>query len=674
MREKTCRMRSSLFWCICLRYFFFFYSIRRLRALCHVSCWLDAVKRIPRHSLSRNILKAKFSFQMRSSTSSLSSLPSLAPTTVSLYFPANTIPDSLLNSIPRKVVDAAIDCSVELVIAESLEDADVLLEFTSSGNAFASPLASDSPSSSTSPSQPFFTAVATVRGSTVNAFTLDLPKSTPTSQNDCAVPTTWPQEMTTFVLDTVLGPREVLLDVKEKKLTSNAVFALRRAFWLLDKDKNGFLNKSEASAWPTALLPADLPAEGLSESLFLAHASDLLQAGHHRAIWEVLKSQQVSTKTALPYVPFDTASVKVDDNTVLYLSHVAVQFFVSLYQLDRFPRLDDMWRLVPGGCPWSPIASLPSSNIPLDQFMECWKLMTWLNRDAVIKCARTWGFRGEPQQLFTKRKCRAQRSNEEALPNSLKVLVVGSPHCGRSSLINALCERPDVDDSNLLRTGRARSVGSSSASTTPRAGTASVSPMFIRTITVPDEQNNQPVTLIYVKLPDVETSQVLITPALQKQYDVVLLCFEGCDPYSCSYWMERFKLAAGLKPARLPFVLVGTKCDVPLCEQATESLVDSFCRASRLSWPPLYTSGVVEPQDAPCGLRNEIDQLNELVAWVSQRPEHALAPPEISTARYARRVLIVLSGLVLVTVGVRTLLSILLPRRSPGVVATLSKK
>jgi GTPase SAR1 family protein len=587
---------------------------------------------------------------------------------VSLFFPANSIPDSFILSIPRKVTDLAVDGTADLELSETLDGADILIEFNCLSSAGI-----PSTSASTSPQVPSKRVVtATVRGSSVTAFSMELPADTTFSQQDAAVPATWLPELTSFVLDCVLGPREVLYDGSSKSLTTNAVFALRRAFWLMDKDKNGLLSRTEAAMWPQILLPAELGTDGMDEEQFMQHAVVLLAAGHHRAVWEPLKAQHISPKTALPFNAFDIASVKVDDSSQLYLSHVAVQFFVSLYQLDRFPKLDDMWRLVPGGCPWRAIASLRSSSIPLDQFMECWKLMTWLNRDAVVKCARTWGFRGEPQQLFVKRKCRGMRTNDESLPNALKVLVIGSPRCGRSSLINAVCERADVEDrdeGSASGSSSARSAPATEAvSGSPRgAGVASLASMFVRTITVPDESSKQPVTLIYVKLDDADTSRVVITPALQKQFDVMLLCFEGCDAYSCSYWMERYQLAVALKPLRLPFILVGTKCDVPMCEQAAENVVDQFCRSNRLSWPPLYTSGVVDPGEAPCGIANEVSQLNDLVVWVAQWPERALAPAEITPARYARRVLIVLGGLVIVTAGARALLRLLWRRPTPAI-------
>jgi hypothetical protein len=198
--------------------------------------------------------------------------------------------------------------------------------------------------------------------------------------------------------------------------------------------------------------------------------------------------------------------------------------------------------------------------------------------------------------------------------------------------------------------------------------------MCVRTVTVADEHSKQPVTLIYVKLPEADTSRVIITAALQKQFDCIVLCGAGCDPYGASYWMQRYNLAIAIKPARLPFIVVGTKCDVPAAANAgDDEPTDGFCRAAKLAWPPLYTSSVIDPGDAPCGVANEVAQLNDLVVWVTQQPERALAPAGISAARYARRILLVLGGLVAVTAGVRALLKLIWPRGNTAA-AIVSKK
>jgi hypothetical protein len=74
------------------------------------------------------------------------------------------------------------------------------------------------------------TVTATVRGSTVSAFVLELAQVT-CAANDPAVPAAWSPELSAFVLDCVLGPCAVLYDPIRHALTPNAIFAPRRAFW-----------------------------------------------------------------------------------------------------------------------------------------------------------------------------------------------------------------------------------------------------------------------------------------------------------------------------------------------------------------------------------------------------------------------------------------------------------
>eukprot|EP01007_Sphenomonas_quadrangularis_P000918 NODE_1782_length_760_cov_47.648383_g1490_i0.p1 GENE.NODE_1782_length_760_cov_47.648383_g1490_i0~~NODE_1782_length_760_cov_47.648383_g1490_i0.p1 ORF type:complete len:189 (+),score=65.08 NODE_1782_length_760_cov_47.648383_g1490_i0:29-568(+) len=67
--------------------------------------------------------------------------------------------------------------------------------------------------------------------------------------------------------------------------------------------------------------------------------------------------------------------------------------------------------------------------------------------------------------------------------------------------------------------------------------------------------------------------------------DVVLMMYDGSDPYSFGYVAERQALVEAQR--LLPTIYVMTKADQPVRDQDYDPSPDVFCLARGLAWPPL---------------------------------------------------------------------------------------
>lgn len=445
------------------------------------------------------------------------------------------------------------------------------------------------------------------------------------------------------IADVFFAPAFRLVDKKSQALTSRGSLAIRRLFWLSDSNGDGVLSTTECSRMlgePLCeIFSAWLSSRDATLENWLSFAASELLNGDSimiRNVWSVLSDSGIERETCLPYTASDVASARCAADQSTYLSNIAIAFFASLYQPHRFPAVTDMWNLTPG-CPWTSYRGIPSTDICLDNFIEAWKLMAIRHRDVVVKYARYWGFDGDASALFCRRRIRSQRGGDEPLPNTILVLVLGSPHCGKASLMRMIVAKDGEVDAE------------------PASGET-----YVRTKSYFDDEASAPRTIVYMKLAESDVLPTLANPSELARFDVVLYAFDGSDSHSCNYWMEKYRLVHAASPSslkNLAEIVLTTKADLPAAE-CVEKVVAQFCYRHRLLWPPVQTS-VAE------GFTEETDtlRLHEFVIGAASNPEICVAPEPVSKLRVARRVVLVAGALCALFVAVRYTLRVVRKKR-----------
>lgn len=460
------------------------------------------------------------------------------------------------------------------------------------------------------------------------------------------------------VLTLALAPPHILYDAKLQRLTEVGESALRRAFWLYDRDADGVLRFEELLQWRRQVESAAYEEEELIS--FLKDWGDEVAATrqaklvqfidlHERWIsdgavvqaWATLHSVGVHPD-GKPYSREELSSLKTRVELNTYLSPHAIQFFTNVYKLRRFGEKASIWDLTPG-CPWTGVDGFLQESIPIDKFIEYWKFMALTQRDDLVRCARCWGYKGDVSYLFTRRYARSYRSDAESVPNTIHVLVLGSMHSGRRSLIYALT----CSDLESYR------------------GPDKFARLYCRTTTFFAAKGRgaaeEAQTVIYSAIPPEDVGAVLADPQSSKLYDVVLLCYDGGHiQTSTEFVIEAHTTARHQKAfSRTPFIVVMTKADVNAAEdptvQAATNRLQQYCKANQLLWPPVMTSSEQPDQ-------SEVASINEYMYGVSADPSLAIGNPPLTLVRILRRTTFV-AILAIATAGIAQTLVNLVRRR-----------
>ncbi|CAJ1017509.1 hypothetical protein, conserved [Leishmania shawi] len=469
------------------------------------------------------------------------------------------------------------------------------------------------------------------------------------------------EELKAKVLTIGLAPPHIVFDAALGCFTPVGKAAFERAFWLFDRDADGVLRLPELIGWRKQVESAAYSAEedmGLflsewggtvaveklaDQAQFLALHVEWLRKGKTLEAWATLHATGIHPD-GLPYSWYDLHSIRVDQETNTYLSSHAIQFFTNLYRLKRFADMEDVWSITPG-CPWDAVEGFLKEHIPMVKFVEYWKYMALIRRDEVIRYARYWGYKGEISYLFTRRTARAYRPLHETVPNTIHVLVAGSAHSGRRSLMHALTTEGPDGFQKSDRTGDT----------------------YVRTTTFfaakGREQAEEAQTVVYSTTSADACARLLSNSELSKTIDVVLLCYDGTDiDGSGTYAMSLYKQVSATDACeRLPFVVVMTKADAaqPVAvgkEAGAGQRLKDFCLAHQLLWPPVVTSSEQPDQ-------SEAASLNEYMYAVASDPALAVGQPPLTYVRILRRVTFVAIVAVAAAGVGQTLISVLRRRR-----------
>ena len=280
----------------------------------------------------------------------------------------------------------------------------------------------------------------------------------------------------------VIHPVAPLYDHKEGQLKPACVEALRRVFYLSDKDQDGYLNDEEFHNFHDKTFEKVLPQDeledikqtiskavpnsatdkGLDLSGFLYLNKLYAERGHHETIWGIVRkyhyTDSLSLEDSFLHPRFD-----VPDYASAELSPAGYRFFMDLFltfDKDNDGGLNDqelaaLFAPTPGLPPSWVETSFPSStvrneagHITLQGWLAQWSMTTFLEPKTTLEYLAYLGFEAPtgrdlttPALKVTKARKRRRRPGRVER-NVVLCYVVGSSGAGKSSLLSAFLNRP----------------------------------------------------------------------------------------------------------------------------------------------------------------------------------------------------------------------------------------
>jgi Ras family protein T1 len=280
----------------------------------------------------------------------------------------------------------------------------------------------------------------------------------------------------------VTQPIAPLFDSKEGVLKPAAVAALRRIFYLCDKDQDGYLNDQEmhdfqAKCFQKPLSPDDL--ENIKQSIsksssrspvdkgvdingFLQLNKIFAEKGRHETIWIILRTFQYTDSLSLKE-SFLNPKFDVPEFSSAELSPSGYRFFVDMFLLfdkDNDGGLNDdelaaLFAPTPG-LPSSWVeSSFPSStvrneagHVTLQGWLAQWSMTTFVSPKTTLAYLAYLGFESPNSResttaalKVTKTRKRRRRPGRVER-NVMLCYVLGAPGSGKSSLLDAFLNRP----------------------------------------------------------------------------------------------------------------------------------------------------------------------------------------------------------------------------------------
>ncbi|KAK1771795.1 mitochondrial Rho GTPase [Phialemonium atrogriseum] len=280
----------------------------------------------------------------------------------------------------------------------------------------------------------------------------------------------------------VTHPIAPLFDYKEGNLKPACVDALRRIFYLCDKDQDGYLNDEEmhdfqAKSFEKPLSQDDLDniklslskavpdcdvEKGLNLQGFLHLNKIYAEKGRHETIWTILRKHHYTDSLSLED-SFLHPKFEVPEYTSAELSPAGYRFFVDLFLLfdkDSDGGLNDqelsaLFAPTPGlPAQWIE-SSFPSStvrneggHITLQGWLAQWSMTTFLEPKTTLEYLAYLGFEApNPREPITAAlkitKARKRRRRPGRVErNVILCYILGAPVAGKSSLLDAFLNRP----------------------------------------------------------------------------------------------------------------------------------------------------------------------------------------------------------------------------------------
>ncbi|KAH8176815.1 EF hand associated domain-containing protein [Sarocladium implicatum] len=280
----------------------------------------------------------------------------------------------------------------------------------------------------------------------------------------------------------VTHPIAPLFDYKEGRLKPACVDALKRIFYLCDKDQDGYLNDDEmrefqAKCFDKPLTTDDL--ENIKSSISKSHSGTDLEKGidqrgflqlnkiyaekgRHETIWIILRKYHYTDSLSLED-KFLRPKLDVPEYCSAELSPAGYRFFVDLFLLfDKDndgglndEELDALFAPTPGLPTFWVDSSFPSSTVrneagyvTLQGWLAQWSMTTFLEPKTTIEYLAYLGFEPpNPKDTVTSaikitksRKRRRRPGRVER--NVVLCYMLGGPGAGKSSLLDSFLNRP----------------------------------------------------------------------------------------------------------------------------------------------------------------------------------------------------------------------------------------
>lgn len=280
----------------------------------------------------------------------------------------------------------------------------------------------------------------------------------------------------------VTHPIAPLFDYKEGDLKPACAEALKRIFYLCDKDQDGYLNDREmhdfqAKSFEKPLSQEDLDSikmtvckavpdcdveKGLNLQAFLYLNKVYAEKGRHETIWIILRKYHYTDSLSLED-SFLHPKFEVPEYASAELSPAGYRFFVDLFLLfdkDNDGGLNDqelaaLFSPTPGlPTQWTE-SSFPSStvrnddgHITLQGWLAQWSMTTFLEPKTTLEYLAYLGFEApNPREPITAAlkvtKARKRRRRPGRVErNVVLCYILGAPGAGKSSLLDAFLNRP----------------------------------------------------------------------------------------------------------------------------------------------------------------------------------------------------------------------------------------
>jgi Ras family protein T1 len=399
----------------------------------------------------------------------------------------------------------------------------------------------------------------------------------------------------------VTHPIAPLFDSKEGILKPAAVAALRRIFYLCDKDQDGYLNDQEMHDFQAKCFQKPLSADDLdnikqsisrgSEKSTMDRGVDIdgfihlnkifAEKGRHETIWIILRTFQYTDSLSLKE-SFLNPKFDVPEYASAELSPAGYRFFVDLFLVfDKDndgglsnQELSALFAPTPG-LPQSWIeSSFPSStvrndagHVTLQGWLAQWSMTTFVEPKTTLSYLAYLGFEpANPRESTTAalrvtkpRKRRRRPGRVER--NVMLCYVLGAPSSGKSSLLDAFLNRPF--DSLYHPTIK------------PRTAVNSV-----------ELQGGKQCYLILEELGELEPA-ILENQSKLEACDLICYTYDSSDPDSFSHIVSLRNKYPHLDD--LPNIYVALKADLDKTTQRSEQQPDQYTVGLMMN-APLHVS------------------------------------------------------------------------------------
>ena len=399
----------------------------------------------------------------------------------------------------------------------------------------------------------------------------------------------------------VVYPLTPLYDSKESNLKPATVSALRRIFWLSDKDQDGYLSNGEMKAFSQKCFASDLSDEelghikeeicevrqdlvsqhGITKEGFVVLSKIYAERARHDTVWRILRAFHYADSVSLQE-SFIHPKFEVPKYASAELSPAGYQFLFDLFLLfDKdndgglnHSELDALFAPTPGlPSPWIE-SSFPAStvvndsgHVTLQGWLAQWSMTTFTHPRTTLEYLAFLGY--EPPDTrqnnttalkITKPRSR-QRLQGKLDRNVVSAYLVGAPASGKSSLLDAFLSRPFSTTYH--------------PTIKPRTAVNSV-----------ELSGGKQCYLIMEELGELEPA-ILENSAKLDSCDLLIFTYDSSDPDSFAHIPAARDRHSHF--AKVPSVLVALKADKDKANQRTEKQPDDYTAEMALN-KPLHVS------------------------------------------------------------------------------------